>query len=111
MLFGIHSNPEKERDHDIMNKKQFTEAVAKNGELTYKEAEKAVNLIFDTLTETLSTGEAVQIKGFGAFSVKAREERYVRNPKTNERCLAPAAKRPVFAAGEPLRKSVNGEND
>ena len=92
-----------------MNKKQFIEAVAKNGGLTYKDAERMVNLVFDTLTEQLEAGETVQLKGFGAFSVKDREERYVRNPKTGEACLAAAGRRPTFAAGEPLRKRVNGE--
>ena len=91
-----------------MNKKQFVEAVAQKGNLTYRDAEWAVNLIFNTLTESLAAGEPVQIKGFGAFDLKEREERYVRNPKTGEQCLAPKAVRAVFAAGEPLRRAING---
>ena len=67
-----------------MNKAELIAAVAEKTGLSKKDSEKAVNAAFDTITETLVSGEKVQMVGFGVFDVKERGVRIGRNPKTLE---------------------------
>lgn len=73
-----------------------------------REAETAVNALFEGMAEALSRGERIELRGFGIFGVKARDARQGRNPKTGS-ALAIAAKRvPFFRAGKELRSEING---
>ena len=82
-----------------------TEVAAKSG-LSKKDTEKAVNAAFDTIVETLVSGEKVQMVGFGVFDVKERGVRVGRNPKTLEAIEIPASKVPFFKAGKALKDAV-----
>ena len=62
-----------------MNKTELINAVAKNAELSRKDADKAVNAAFDAITAALKAGEKVAVVGFGAFEVKERAARTARN--------------------------------
>ena len=79
-----------------MNKAELIAAVAEKTGLTKKDSERAVNATFQAITETIETGEKVQLVGFGVFDVKRREARVGRNPKTKEEIQIPASRVPVF---------------
>lgn len=89
-----------------MNKADLITAIAEKGELTKKDAEKAVNAFVSVVTETLAAGDKVQLVGFGTFEVRERNERKGRNPQTKEEIVIPASKAPVFKAGKALKDSV-----
>lgn len=62
--------------------------------------------VFDSITETLSNDEKVQIIGFGTFEVRERAARKGRNPQTGDEIEIPASKVPAFKAGKALKESV-----
>ncbi len=90
-----------------MNKQELVANVAEQANLTKKDAEKAVNAIFETIKGALSEGDRVQLIGFGTFEVKGRKARKGRNPRTGTEIEIPASKTPVFKAGKALKDSVN----
>lgn len=89
-----------------MNKAELITAVGDKSEMTKKDAEKAVNAVFEVIGETLSKQEKIQITGFGTFDVRQRAARKGRNPLTNEEIMIPASKAPVFKAGKSLKETV-----
>ncbi len=89
-----------------MTKTELINAVAEKAELSKKDADKAVNAVFDAIAKTLAGGEKVQIVGFGSFEVKSRSQRVGRNPRTKEEIVIPASKLPVFKAGKSLKEQV-----
>ena len=90
-----------------MNKQQLVDAVAQNTGMTKKDSVSAVSAILDVITETLASGEDVNITGFGSFEVKTREARTGRNPKTGAPVEIPASKYVSFSAGSVLKEKVN----
>jgi DNA-binding protein HU-beta len=91
----------------LVNKSDLVGVVAEKSGLTKKDAEKAVNAVFDAVTEALAAGEKVQVVGFGTFEVRERAARKGRNPQTGEEIEIAAAKLPVFKAGKGLRETVS----
>lgn len=89
-----------------MNKVELINAVANKTGLKKKEAEAAVNAVFDAVTEALAEDDKVQIVGFGTFKVKSKEAREGRNPKTGEKITIAASKSPVFTAGKALKDQI-----
>ena len=89
-----------------MNKTELIAEVAKKCGLSKKDAEKAVNATFDTVTDALCSGEKVQLVGFGSFEVKTRAERIGRNPATGAEIKIAASKVPTFKAGKALKDIV-----
>jgi DNA-binding protein HU-beta len=89
-----------------MNKADLINVVAEKTGLTKKDSEKAINGVFDAISDALVGGDKVQLVGFGAFEVKSRAPRTGRNPKTRESIQIPASKAPVFKAGKALKDSV-----
>ena len=89
-----------------MNKTELIAEVAKKCGLSKKDAEKAVNATFDTVTDALCSGEKVQLVGFGSFETKHRAERTGRNPKTKESITIAASKVPTFKAGKAFKDAV-----
>lgn len=90
-----------------MNKTDLSAAVVAKTGMTKKDAEKALTAVLDAISESLQTGEKVQIVGFGSFEVKARPARVARNPRTGEEIKIDASKAPVFKAGKALKDAVN----
>ena len=82
-----------------------------NGNLNKREAELIVNTIFDSIGETLIDGGRVEIRGFGSFTVRERDAREARNPKSGAVVRIPAKKTPFFKTGKELRERVNGGPD
>ena len=90
-----------------MNKAELIASVAERTELSRKDAEKAVNALFECMTESLKAGDKVSIAGFGIFDVKEREERMYKNPRTGEDVLSPATRVPAFKPGKALKDAVS----
>lgn len=88
-----------------MTKQDLVNEVAEVG-ITKKQAADAVNAIFDTIKDALAKGEKVSLVGFGSFSVKKREAREGRNPRTGEPLEIAAKTVPVFKAGKALKDAV-----
>lgn len=90
-----------------MNKTDLVKVVAQKADMTQKDAEKAINALFDGIKDALAKNDKVQVIGFGTFEVKTREERKGRNPQTGKEITIPASKSPVFKAGKGLKDAVN----
>ena len=90
----------------MANKQDLIAKVAETAELSKKQAALVVNTVFDTISESLSNGEKVQIIGFGSFDVRERAERKGRNPQTGKELVIPASKVPGFKAGKALKETV-----
>lgn len=90
-----------------MNKTELTAAIVAKTGMTKKDADKAISAVVEAITETLQSGEKVQIVGFGTFEVKDRPARTARNPRTGEEIQIEASKAPAFKAGKALKDSVN----
>ncbi|MEK9178186.1 MAG: HU family DNA-binding protein [Patescibacteria group bacterium] len=89
-----------------MTKKDLIELVAKKANLTNKAARDAVSATLNGIRDSLKRGEKVVITGFGTFSVRNREERPGRNPKTGERITIAARKAPGFTPGKTLKRAI-----
>jgi integration host factor subunit beta len=79
-----------------------------NPHLTQRHVERLVSTVFDEITEALARGDRVELRGFGAFSVKARDARIGRNPRTGEAVAVSSKKVPFFKTGKRLRDRLNG---
>ncbi|EET60556.1 DNA-binding protein HU [Marvinbryantia formatexigens DSM 14469] len=90
-----------------MNKTELIAAIAKETELSKKDAELAVKAFTDVVTAELKKGEKVQLVGFGTFEVSERAAREGRNPQTGESMSIQASKTPKFKAGKALKDAVN----
>ncbi|WP_339062700.1 HU family DNA-binding protein [Tepidibacillus marianensis] len=89
-----------------MNKTELIAKVAEMAELTKKDATKAVDAIFETISEALKEGDKVQLIGFGNFEVRERSARKGRNPQTGEEIEIAASKVPAFKPGKALKDVV-----
>ena len=89
-----------------MNKTELVAAVAAKAELSKKDAEAAVNAVFDSVKDALAEGDTVSRIGFGTFSVKTRAARTGLNPRTKETIEIPESKVPAFKAGSALKDAV-----
>lgn len=78
-----------------------------NGLMSRKDSELVVNLIFDSMADALKRGEKVEIRGFGSFTIREREAREARNPKSGEVVRITSKKTPFFKTGKELRERVN----
>ena len=76
-------------------------------DLTQREVESVVSSIFDSITDQLSKGGRVELRGFGALSVRSREARAGRNPRTGEPVDVRAKHVPFFKSGKELRERLN----
>ncbi|MGJ9458490.1 HU family DNA-binding protein [Oceanobacillus sp. CF4.6] len=89
-----------------MNKTELVNKVAEASELSKKDTGKAVNSIFESISEALSSGDGVQLIGFGNFEVRERSARKGRNPQTGEEIEIKASKVPAFKPGKSLKEAV-----
>jgi integration host factor subunit beta len=66
-----------------------------------------VNTVFSSITESLSEGKKVELRGFGSFRIRQRNARIGRNPKSGQKVEVPSKKVPFFKAGKELRQLVD----
>ena len=90
-----------------MTKADLIDEVSKISSLTKKETETIVNTIFDNITDALSKGDKVELRGFGSFRIRQRNSRKGRNPKTGSTVSVPEKRVPFFKVGKRLRELVN----
>ena len=85
----------------------IAELASANPHLRSNDVELIVATIFDEITQALARGERVELRGFGAFTVKHRDARTGRNPRTGEAVSVDEKAVPFFKAGKELRERVN----
>jgi len=90
-----------------MTKAELVDNVAEKVDLTKKQTEVIVNILFNSITEALSEGDKVELRGFGSFRIRSRNPREGRNPKTGDAVHIPAKRVPFFKAGKELREMVD----
>lgn len=92
----------------VMTKSELiARLAAQNPSLYHRDIERLVNTIFDTITEALVVGDRVELRGFGAFSLRDREGRIGRNPRTGEAVSVNAKRMPFFKMGKGMRERLN----
>jgi len=93
-----------------MTKSELIQKLAeKNPHLFLRDIEKIVETVFDQISEALARGDRVELRGFGAFSIKHRDARTGRNPRTGETVQVEAKRLPFFKTGKALRERLNDE--
>ena len=80
-----------------------------NPHLYQRDVERIVNTVFEEVTDAMSRGDRVELRGFGAFSVKQRDSRVGRNPRTGETVQVEEKHVPFFKTGKLLRDRMNGK--
>ena len=90
-----------------VNKSELIDQVAEKAGLSKADAGRALDAVIDAVSAALKRGDAVNLVGFGSFSVKARAARTGLNPRTKETIQIPASNNPVFKAGKALKDAVN----
>lgn len=79
----------------------------KNQHLPHADIERVVNTILDEITSALADGKRVELRGFGAFSVRERQARIGRNPRTGDSVQVPNKRVPFFKMGKELKERIN----
>ncbi|MHA1127676.1 MAG: integration host factor subunit beta [Alphaproteobacteria bacterium] len=93
-----------------MIKSELVQKIAdENPHLYQRDVERIVGTIFDEIIETMAKGNRVELRGFGAFSVKKRDARMGRNPRTGESVSVAEKHVPFFKTGKLLRDRLNGK--
>lgn len=91
-----------------MTKSELIQRLAeKNPHLYMRDVEKIIDTIFDEITAALAKGDRVELRGFGAFSVKHRDSRVGRNPRTGASVSVAEKAVPYFKTGKQLRDMLN----
>jgi len=91
-----------------VTKSQLVELMAsKLSNLSKRDIELVVDTVFKSMTDTLSSGERIEIRGMGTFSVRTYEEREGRNPKTGEKVIVPSKNAVHFVPGRELKARID----
>ena len=92
-----------------MTKSQLIQRIAElNPHLYQRDVERIVSTIFDEISAALADGDRVELRGFGAFSVKHRPARTGRNPRTGAKVSVDQKNVPFFKTGKEMRERLNG---
>ena len=114
-----HDEHDEEEEHDehlledarpnagVMTKAELVDEVARVVQLTKKQAETIVNIVFDSIVDSLRSGQKIELRGFGSFRLRSRKSRTGRNPKTGEKVEVPSKKIPYFKPGKELKELIN----
>ena len=93
-----------------MTKSELIERiVTQQGLLSSKDVELAIKTMLEQMAQALATGDRIEIRGFGSFSISRRPPRMGRNPRTGERVQIPERRVPHFKPGKALREAVGAE--
>lgn len=92
-----------------MIKSELVQRISSNHPHLYqRDVENVVNAIFESISDALSRGDRVELRGFGTFSTRRRQPRLGRNPKTGARVEVESKAVPFFKTGKDLRDRLNG---
>lgn len=90
-----------------MNKSDLVEALARSRKLPRRTAEEVVNVVFNTMRDTLRDGGRIEVRGFGTFKVREYKGYTGRNPKTGQEVQIAPKRLPVFKLSKVLRARLN----
>ncbi len=90
-----------------MTKADLVDQVTARGDLTRRDGEIIVDVLFDSVIGALKSGDKIEIRGFGSFRTRQRNPRIGRNPKTGAKVDVPAKKVPFFKPSKELRDMIN----
>ena len=91
-----------------MNKSDLINKISnKSDSFSKEDIEKSINSILNLITQSLSGKHRVEVRNFGTFSIRSRDERLSRNPKTGTSVLVEAKNHPYFRASKKLKQSLN----
>ncbi|WP_281170529.1 integration host factor subunit beta [Ottowia thiooxydans] len=94
-----------------MTRSDLVELLAERfGQLTHRDAEAAVKTILDTMSDALTRGHRIEVRGFGSFSINRRAPRLGRNPRTGESVQIPERRVPHFKPGKALRETIGAQS-
>ena len=91
-----------------MNKAELIDKIAASVDLSKQAAGQVLDVILESITDSVRNGDAVSLVNFGTWSVKERSARTVRNPRTGELIEVKATKVPAFKAGKALKEAAQG---
>lgn len=94
---------------DMIRSELIEKIADENPHLYQRDVERIVNTIFEEITAAMARGDRVELRGFGAFSVKKRDARIGRNPRTGESVHVEEKHVPFFKTGKLLRDRLNGK--
>ena len=94
-----------------MTKADLVEKVTRLGDLTRRDGEIIVDVLFDSVIGALKSGDKIEIRGFGSFRTRQRNSRIGRNPKTGAKVAVPAKKVPYFKPAKELRDLINPKSE
>jgi integration host factor subunit beta len=92
----------------MMTKADLVDEVTQAAELSRKDSETVIDIVFDSIVKSLRAGDKIEIRGFGSFRSRQRKARVGRNPKTGERVEVPPKTVPYFKPSKELKDLVNG---
>ena len=95
----------------MLRSELITRLHEENPHLSHQDLERVIGVVLEEISTALERGDRVELRGFGAFSVRRRDARRGRNPRTGESVSVPAKSVPFFKAGKELRARVNGGVD
>jgi integration host factor subunit beta len=90
-----------------MNKSDLMMTLKEKDNLSRQEAERIVNVFFQSIEDSLCNGGRVEIRGFGSFTVNSYKSYIGRNPKTGDQIRVPAKRLPFFKVGKELKELVD----
>lgn len=90
-----------------MTKSELIDAVAQRTRVTKSRAEQVVNCVFEAMTSSLASGDGIEIRGFGSFTIRHYPAYNGRNPRTGKPVAVPEKRLPFFKVGKELRELVN----
>jgi len=106
----VQTGADPPREEDAMIRSELIQKIAdENPHLTQRDVERIVTTIFEEIIEAMARGDRVELRGFGAFSVKKRDARIGRNPRTGEAVQVEEKHVPFFKTGKQLRDRLNGK--
>lgn len=95
----------------MLRSELISKLAEENPDLKSEDLERVVGVVLDEISEALANGHRVELRGFGAFSIRQRKARKGRNPRTGEPVEVTAKTVPFFRPGKELRARVNGGED
>ncbi len=106
---GLQDDPQSTLGGKMIRSELVQKIAEENPHLYQRDVERIVSTIFDSIIDAMSRGNRVELRGFGAFSVKKRESRIGRNPRTGESVSVDEKHVPFFKTGKLLRDRLNGK--
>src|SRR5690349_25040936 len=106
-----NKNVPSSREGSVTKSELIARLAQRYPQLVAKDAEYAVKMILDAMTQSLLSGHRIEIRGFGSFGLNYRPPRTGRNPKSGEKVHVPEKYVPHFKAGKELRERVDGLSD